>query len=338
MKSLRIFSIVSSLIVSVAVPALAGVTVNSPSNSAQIASPFNLSATATTCASQDVSAMGYSFDSSSDTTVTNGQSIESSIGSSTGNHVLHVKAWGNKGSACVTDVAIVVSSGGSLIPWNAISVGNLDALEGWQAEHDSGGPGWSSGSMKVVSSPSVSGSARRFVSEYSNGGDERYSLAYADDILATNFFYDAWVYLTSSSSAIGNLEFDTNQTMPDGKTVMIGVQCDGYSGRWAYTVNGGSSSSPHPQWVSAPGTQCNPRSWSQYKWHHVQAYYSHDDSGWITYHSVWLDGVETRIDKTVFGKFDLGWGPQINTQFQVDGFGSSGHTTVYLANLSISRW
>lgn len=338
MKTLRLFSVASSLVVSIAIPAMAGVTVNAPLDSGQVSSPFKLSAVATSCSSEQVSSMGYSFDSSSDTTIVAGQSIESTVGSSSGNHILHVKAWGPHGAACVTDVALVVTAGGSIVPWNAVPVSHLDAMGGWQANHDSGGPGSSSGSMEVMSSPSISGSARRFVSVYSSGGDERYSLAFADDIYSTNFFYDAWVYVTSSASNIGNLEFDTNQTMPDGKTVMIGVQCDGYTGQWAYTVNEGSDSSPHPRWVGKSGTHCNPRSWSQYKWHHVQAYYSHDASGWITYHSVWLDGVESVMNETVFGRFDINWGPRINTQFQVDGLGSGGHTTVYLSNLSISRW
>jgi hypothetical protein len=341
MKTFRVFSVVLSFSVSVAVPAMAGVTIGMPSNHAQVSSPFKLSAWAPNCASQNVSAIGYSFDSSSDTTVVKGQSIDWNIDSSSGHHTLHVKAWGDNGSSCVADVDIDVGSGGSggsIIPSNATSVSHLDAMSGWQAEHDNGGPGSSSGWMKVVSSPSVSGSAREFETQFSSGGDERYSLSFSDDINATNFFYDAWVYVTSSSSNIGNLEFDVNQTMPDGKTVMIGVQCDGYSKHWAYTVNTGSDSNPAPRWVTKSGTYCDPRDWSQYTWHHVQAYVSHDDSGWITYHSVWLDGTEFPMNETVFGKFDLGWGPQINTQFQVDGVGSSGHSTAYVANLNISRW
>jgi hypothetical protein len=70
----------------------------------------------------------------------------------------------------------------------------------------------------------------------------------------------------------------------------------------------------------------------------VQAYFSRDDSGNITYHSVWLDGAESAINETVFGAASLGWGPTINTQFQVDGLGSSGETTVYLDALTVSRW
>jgi hypothetical protein len=321
---------------------MAGVNVTNPSSGDQLSSPFKLSAWATSCGSQSVDAMGYSFDSSSDTTIIDGQSIDKSISSPSGHHTLHVKAW-SADQACVADVDIDVSSGGSggsgssIIPSDAVSVSHLETMSGWRARHDSGGGGSASGSTSVVSTPSVSGSAREFKSEFSDNGDERYSLSFSDDTSAHSFFYDAWVYVTSSSNHIGNLEFDINQTMPDGKTVMFGIVCDGFNQHWAYTVNTGSDSDPDPLHVTQSGTYCDPSAWSQYKWHHVQAYYSHDDSGYITYHSVWLDGTRFKLEETVFGKYSLGWGPTINTQFQVDGRGSN-HNTVYLANLAVYRW
>lgn len=334
--------------VTVSLPAFAGVTVNEPSNNADVTSPFKLSASASTCSSQSVSTMGYSFDSSSDTTVIKGQSINQDIDSSTGTHTLHIKAWGDNGASCVEDVAIDVKSGGSSstsssagsseVPSDAKTVSQIQALSGWHATHDSGGSGSSSGSTSVVSSPSLYGSTRAFETKFSSNGDERYSVSFADDVDSQNFFYDAWVYLTSSSSKIGNIEMDVNQVMADGKTVLVGIQCDGYTGQWAYTVNTGSASNVKPKWYSKSGTSCNPRSWSQNQWHHVQYSFSRDDSGNITYKSVWLDGKETSLNATAFGAADLGWGPTINTQFQVDGFGGSGTTTVYVDNLTISRW
>jgi len=345
MNITRALLVASSVAVSVAIPAMAGVTVNSPASNSDVSSPFTLSASAATCSSQNVASMGYSFDSSSDTTVYSGkQSIDASIASSSGTHTLHVKAWGDDGSSCVTDVVIDVASGtstetsDSVVPSDAVAVSSIQALGGWAAAHDDGGPGSSSGSTSIVSSPSLYGSTRRFVTTYTSAGDERYSVSFSDNTGDTNFFYDAWVYFTSSASDIANLEMDVNQVMANGQTVLIGVQCDGYSGEWAYTVNKGSASSPKPTWVGKSGTSCNPRNWSRDTWHHVQAYYSRDDSGNITYHSIWLDGAESSINETVFGAAALGWGPTINTQFQVDGLGSSGTTTVYLDSLTISRW
>jgi hypothetical protein len=284
--------------------------------------------------------MGYSFDSSSDTTVVNDQSIDKSITASSGAHTLHVKAW-SSGSTCVADVAInVQSSSGtsSDVPSDATTVRDIQALSNWSAHHDSGGSGSASGSTDMVSSPSLYGGTRRFVTSFSNSGDERYSKNFSDDVEAHNFFYDAWVYLTSSADHLGNLEMDVNQTMADGKTVLVGVQCDGYSGNWAYTVNTGSASDVKPKWYSKSGTSCNPRNWTRDKWHHIQYSFSRDDSGYIKYKSVWLDGVQTVLNASAFGAADLGWGPIIKTQFQVDGYGSSNTVTVYLDKLTVSRW
>jgi len=341
---LKNFSLLTSLLATLAIPALAGVTVNSPSNGGEVASPFTLSASAGNCSSQNISAMGYSFDNSADSAVFDGTSLETPVGSAPGTHTLHVKAWGDKGSICVTDVTVIVQAGPTsgtgdrIVPSNAFSVSSIQAMGNWAGSHDEGGPGSSSGSTSIVSSPSLVGSTRRFVTQFSNGGDERYSVSFADDTSSSNFFYDAWVYLTSSASKIANLEMDTNQVMPNGQTVLIGVQCDGYSGNWAYTVNVGTAKSPRPQWVSKSGTQCNPRNWSRETWHHVQAFFSRDDSGTIKYHSVWLDGAESKLNATAYGAAALGWDPVINTQFQVDGLGSSGTSTVYLDNLTVSRW
>jgi hypothetical protein len=79
--------------------------------------------------------------------------------------------------------------------------------------------------------------------------------------------------------------------------------------------------------------------WSKDAWHHVQISYSRDDSGNVTYHSVWLDGAEQVINETVPSSFALGWQVGVvQTQFQMDGLGTSGSSTVYLDNLTISRW
>jgi len=347
MKIIQASSVASALLVALAaVPALAGVTINEPWNTEQVNSPFKLSAYATTCSSHTVTAMGFSFDSSSDTQVFKGQSLDGPVQAAEGHHTLHVKAW-SSGGTCVEDVEIHVmngsssqggnSGGNSIVPSSAAVVSNIEAMGGWAKEHDDAGPGSSSGSTWVVSSPSTSGASREFLTDFWSSGDERYSITYSDDTEAKNFFYDAWVYVTSSSNQIGNVEFDTNQVMSDGKTVVFGVQCDGYSSHWAYTANTGSSDNPKPQWIPKSGTYCNPRAWSQYTWHHVQAYYSRDDSGYITYYSVWLDGAESKLDAVVYGGMNLGWGPMINTQFQVDGIGN-GHATAYVENLKVSRW
>jgi hypothetical protein len=59
----------------------------------------------------------------------------------------------------------------------------------------------------------------------------------------------------------------------------------------------------------------------------------------VTYKSVWLDGVQGDINQTVPSAFTLGWAAGVLvTNFQVDGIGSSGWSTLYLDDLSIYRW
>jgi len=338
----RSFTLASALVFFPTLPALAGVTVNSPANNTDVTSPFTLSASSATCSSTSVVSMGYSFDSSTDNTVFNGQSIDVHIASSLGAHTLHVKSWGPNGAHCVASIDITVkaatASAAAAIPSYAEIVRNIDVLGGWKSTHDAAGPGNSSGMMSTVSSPARYGNSRKFVTAFTNNGDHRYSVQFSDNVDAENLFYDTWIYLTSSASKIGNLEFDVNQVMSNGHTALMGVQCDGYTGMWAYNVNKGSASHPKMAWVGKGGTSCNPRHWSQNKWHHLQASFSRNSSGTVTYHAIWLDGVETKLNVQAFTGADLGWGPVINTQFQVDGLGSSGTITTYLDSLSISVW
>jgi hypothetical protein len=337
MNIVKTLSATSSLLLTLSLPALASVTVNNPVNNSEVVSPFSLSAIAESCSSQAVSAIGYSIDNGSDVTIVDGTSLEVSVVSSAGAHTVHVKAWGDQGSLCVTDVDVTVTSGSSVVPQDAIAVRNLQAMERWKEARDTGTPGRATGSMSIANSPSLSGSARKFVSTYWNHGGERYAISFGDDATATNFFYDGWVYFTSSSSNIANLEMDMNQVMSNGQTVIYGVQCDGWSGTWDYTANAGSREHPVDRWIhsSAP---CNPRNWSINTWHHVQISYSRNDSGVVTYHSIWLDGAEHQLNATVPSAFSLGWGQTLLTNFQVDGLNSSGTSTVYLDNLVIYRW
>jgi hypothetical protein len=324
-----------------AAPVFASVTVGSPGNGAAVSSPFTLSADASTCSSQPVAAMGYSLDNSTDTTIVNGTSVDRQVSSASGAHTLHVKAWGNQGASCVSDVAITVltaQNSGSIVPSGATSVSSIESMQNWIAAYDNNsGVGSASGTMSIVSSPSQNGHARQFLTKFSNSGGERYSVTFGDDETATNFFYDGWIYIGGSASQIGNLELDMNQTMSNGQTVIFGFQCDGYSSTWDYTKNGGSPTRPSDQWVHT-GAYCNPRTWAVNVWHHVQVYYSRDNSGNITYHNVWFDGNQSNINATVNSAFALGWGPVLLTNFQVDGLGASGSPNVYLDNLTIYRW
>jgi hypothetical protein len=244
----------------VSVPAVAGVIIYSPGNGASVSSPFKLSAYSNWCGSQSVVTTGYSLDSSTSTTTFKSQTINTSISASAGGHTLHVKAWGNAGGVCVTDVTFNVTSSSSTVPSYASSNSSLETLGNWIKMHDSGTPGTSSGWMNIVSSPSMSGSARQFATSYTNYGGERYSVNFNDDESAHNFELDMWVYLQSPSTGVQILELDLNQVLSNGQTILYGFQCNGWSSTWDFSTNRGSASSPKPHWVNT-SAYCNPHSW-----------------------------------------------------------------------------
>ena len=410
MKTILTFLLTLSIF---AAPAWA-ITVITPTNNAQVTSPFTLSATAFTCSSHTVVSMGYSLDTSSNTTIVDAQSVNAAVVAATGAHTLHVKSWG-AGTSCVTDIAITVASAtvatptfspaagsytsvqsvkiseatagatiyyttngtapstssavysgaipvgatevieavavapghtnsglaragytitlppsGPVIPPTAINSSSIQLLDTWIYNHDAGTTGTAVGTTSLVSTPSRSGNARQYDSSYTDTGGEIYSVVYASDTTSKNFVYDGWVWIEAGSS-ISNLEMDSNQVLANGQTIIYAFQCSGYTKTWEYSGAGA-------HWV-ASSQPCNVSTWQTNVWHHVQISYARDDSGNVTYQNVWLDGVGQAINATVPSTFALGWKVGVvQTQFQIDGIGASGSSTVYLDNLTISRW
>lgn len=326
------------------VPALAQTDVIKPTNNEQVSSPFTLDMTASSCASKPVTAVGYSLDNSSSTSSWPVDSIDGPVAAPSGWHTLHVKVWNNSGGVCVTDIAVDVAgtatteTNSSVVPSTAARVSSIQTLGGWTAIHDGGTPGSSSGSMSLVGSPALTGTSRLFANKFVDFGGERYSAQFTDDTASQNFFYDTWIYIANSASGFSNLEFDLNQTMSNGETVIMGFQCDSWIKRWDYTINTGSPTKPHDTWAHSYAT-CDVHNWAVNTWHHVQIYFSHNDSGWVTYHAVWLDGVQQNLNVTAFSGYDLGWDHAVVTNFQIDG-ATSGTTwaNIYLDELTVSRW
>lgn len=344
MRLAKNLALCALMLVTATLSALAQTNISSPTNGASVSSPFTLDMQASYCSSQPVSTVGYSLDNSTQTSSWSADYIDGPVTAPSGWHTLHVKVWGSQGAVCVTDVSINVvsgattSSGNSVVPSYATEVSSIQTLGNWQEIHDGGTPGSSSGTMSIQSSPSLTGAARLFANEFWDYGGERYSVQFSDDETATNFFYDAWVYVANDSNGFSNLEFDLAQTMSGGETVLMGFQCDSWIDRWDYAVNGGSPTQPNDTWLHSYAP-CNVHQWSVNTWHHVQIYFSRASNGWVTYHSVWLDGAEQTLNFTVFAGYDLGWGPAIVTNFQIDG--NSGGTTwanVYLDAVTVYRW
>ena len=318
-------------------------TVSQPTSGAKLVSPFTLKASETMCQSQSIAAMGYSIDDSSNTTVVYSSTMNIQAVSPLGSHILHVKSWGNQGAGCVSNVTInVVPSPVSTLPSNAIAVRNIQTLTNWQAESDAAtgitGGTSTSGTTNLVSSPSLSGKSRKFLTNYADYGGERFYASFGADTAATHFLYDGWFYLPNPSTNIGVLEFDMNQVMANGQTVIYGFQCDSWSGTWDYTANAGTPEQFSDIWLHSSAA-CNIRNWDTNSWHHVQIGYARDRAGNVTYQSVWLDNIEQDLNVTVPSAFAIGWSPTLLTNFQVDGATEAPATvTVYADQITVYRW
>ena len=317
------------------------VKVSQPTGLSPVVSPFPLIASGAQCNSQAIGAFGFSIDNSSDTTIVSGASVNASVTAPPGAHTLHVKSWGNKGASCVTNIAINVATSPSLtVPSSAIAVRHIEQLTNWVAELDTATGAHASawGNMGLINAPTLTGMSRQFATTTSGYGGERYHISFGADTYASNFLYDGWVYLGAGRGNIANLEFDLNQVTANGETVIYGFQCDSWTKTWDYTANTGTAKNPHDTWIHSTQA-CSVADWTTNAWHHVQISYSRDNSGYVTYKAVWLDGVEQDINATVYSSFALEWGCTLLSNFQVDGnTSSSSDSVIYLHDLTIYRW
>lgn len=337
MKTLSKSVVAVFLFAASAASALADVVISSPQNQSQVASPFTLSASASNCSRMRVISMGYALDSLAVPTLVRGSALNIQVNASAGAHTVYVVAYGWRRATCIAQVAITVETDLNIPAKPPIGVGQLQALGNWIAAWDQRGSGTAQGTTSLAGSPSYGGEAREFDTQFTNGGDERYSVVFGDDPAVANFLWDGWVYLTESVKQISNLEMDMNQVTANGQTVIFGFQCDGYSGTWDYSMNAGTPEKPDGMWVHT-NAACNVQNWSINQWHHVQVAYARDPFGNVTYESVWLDGAQSAVNATVPSAYALGWGQVLLTNFEVDGRGSSGSSTVYLDDLTIYRW
>jgi hypothetical protein len=312
------------------------ITIVSPADSTRLAAPFNVYARSATCLGQPVAGMGYSFDTSSETQLFSTTTVDTLALTSVGSHTLHIKSWGVNGSACVTDLTVIIYEG-SPIPPTVTVASNLQQLSTWVGNNDAATFGLTTGTSALVTGPSLSGLARQYGMTFLNGGGEIFHVSFGADPNATHFIYDANVRF-SSTVGLGNVETDMNQVLANGQTVIYGVQCDGFYQTWDYTINSGTPAAPIDTWVHS-NLYCDPTTWAANSWHHIQIAYSRDAVGNVTYQSVFLDGVESDfVGATGNSAFALGWGQTLLTNLQFDGQGPAGAITAYLDNLAVYRW
>lgn len=322
------------------------VTITSPLNGATgLASPIWVRAHTSGCNGKASTSFGFSLDNNSTfyagVTTTDIDKTGVSVGS--GTHTVHFKTWTSAGSCPVVDSTFSVggssSSGGttvvSSLPSSAVSYGTLDAKSGWAAEHDTGTPGSSSGSMVYPATTPSYDNARKFYMTYSDHGGERWHISFGTDSSSTYFALDTYVYLANPNQ-VANIEMDLNQVDSSGRTIIFGTQCSSYSKTWEYVYV--SNGSPH--WKPS-NISCNPLTWSANTWHHVQIGFHRNSDGTVTHDWVNLDGSHHTFSGASSGSaLSLGWAKgSLSTNYQIDGaYSSSGSVTSYVHNMTFYHW
>lgn len=145
--------------------------------------------------------------------------------------------------------------------------------------------------------------------------------------------YSVSFYITDITH-VNQLEFDVNQVIASGNTIIYGTQCNFVSGFWDYTTNVASLA----HWNTS-NIACAKSGWTASAWHTLSIA-SHRSGDTVTYDSVTLDGVTTAFTGTHSGNssFALGWAPAIVLNFQLNGDATSTGTTNYLDQMSLTHF
>ena len=322
--------------------AFATVNVTAPASGSTVSASTTFVATSNTSCYLGVASMGVYIDNHL-TFVSQGNTLNAAVTIPAGTHNTVVQEWDFCGGSTYTPVnnltvgaAAAAPSNGPGIPSNAISSGDMNASGSWVWAHDNGTPGTSTGySSFPASGKSSDNSARSMSVYYANHGGEIYHVDFGHDTSASNFIYDTNIYITDPSQ-VANIEMDVNQVISNGATMILGTQCSIYSGTWEFVTVRNNS----PHW-NPSNLACNPQTWSANTWHHVQIASHRDNSGYVTYDWVNLDGhVGYFSGAGGSDAMQLGWAiGALVLNFQLDGASQySGSMNVFTDNLQIYRW
>jgi hypothetical protein len=338
-----------------ALPAFAGVTVNSPSNGASVSSPvhFVASASSPSC-SKGVSAIGVYTAPGVLAKVVNGTSLDAYISMNSGTQYPVVQEWDNCGWSA--KVQLTVNVGGT--PVNNGSGGgktfyNLQHGSGWNgyallppnfpicSTCTSTGSNVSWSWVQNVSSPSMDGMSTK--SSYNGGTTQWADILWNNHLIGDfssqglpdfsktlvpslhNFTYDVyfWIGNTSNSQA---LEFDINQFV-GGKSYIWGHECRIDGGHeWDTWSNGGG------HWV-ASGIPCNPKSNA---WNHLTIQVQRTSDGHLLFKSITLNGNTATLNRYDTPTNTNWYGVTVNYQIDSDYYKTP--YPVYLDKFTFSAW
>jgi hypothetical protein len=336
-------------------PAMAGVTVNSPANGSTVGSSVHFSATAASpgC-SKGVASIGVYTSPGVLAYVKNGTSLDTYVNMNSGTQYPVVQEWDNCGWSAKVQLTVTVGSssgggGGS----GAKTFSNLQKGGGWTgyallppsfgicSSCTSTGSQTKWSWTPNVGSPSMDGASTQtwygsgsvqwgdilwnnhLIGDFSSQGLPDFSKTLVPSL--HNFTYDVyfWIGNTSDSQA---LEFDINQFV-GGKSYIWGHEC---------RIDGGHEwdtwSNPGQHWVPS-GVPCYPKSNA---WNHLTLQVQRTSDGHLLFHSITLNGSTAVLNRYDTPTSTNWYGVTVN--YQMDGNQYKTAYSVYLDKLTFSAW
>jgi hypothetical protein len=338
-----------------ALPAMAGVTVNSPSNGATVGSPVHFVASAASPAcSKGVSAVGIYTSPGVLAYVVNGTKLDTYVSMASGTQYPVVQEWDNCGWSAKVQLTVTVGS-------SANNNGSGGGKTFYNLQHGSGWNGYallppnfpicstctSTGSnvswswVQNVSSPSMDGMSTK--SSYNGGTTQWADILWNNHLIGDfssqglpdfsktlvpslhNFTYDVyfWIGNTSNSQA---LEFDINQFV-GGKSYIWGHECRIDGGHEWDTWNNSQQ-----KWVPS-GIPCNPKSNA---WNHLTIQVQRTTDGHLLFKSITLNGYTATLNRYDMPTSTNWYGVTVNYQIDSDYYKTP--YSVYLDKFTFSAW
>lgn len=218
------------------------------------------------------------------------------------------------------------------IPDNASCSGVLDNSLNWKGDYDTSTPKIATGTSKYVNADS----GRNYNVVYTNKAGFRFHNSFATVKAAVlNFCTDLYVKCDDWTQ-VQNLEIDMNQVMPDGRTVIVGIQAASGSKSWEFTTTPAGKSHWNKSNISV-----DPTTWQSGVWKHIRLFYSITLAGVVTYTGVELDGVYTPFQNASgVSILALGWKPigLLLCNFQQEGNTAKGVINIYAKQYQHFYW
>ena len=208
----------------------------------------------------------------------------------------------------------------------------IDNAPNWKGDYDTETPKIATGVSKYVDV----NNGRNYNVAYTNKAGFRFHVSFAT-VKAPVFNFCTDLYVKCDDwKEVQNLEIDMNQVMPDGRTVIMGIQAATGSKSWEYTTTPNNKS----HWNKS-NIAVDPSTWQAGVWKHLRLFYSCTLDGTVTYIGIEVDGIYTPFQNaTGVSILALGWKPigLLLCNFQQEGNTAKGTINIYAKQYQQFCW